>query len=288
MTLRDTLVLTNRSLTKWLRNPAAIMPALFMSVFWLALFGSSFNPTNLVSSSIGSSQLPPGVVSQISSGIQAEMFGGATTYITFLVAGVIALVVVINLGFGGIDIVLDRQLGFLNTLLVAPISRTSIFFSGVWQNFTKAMVLALATFIIGLILPDGLRLASGFGLLSFVGVFGAIALLTFGFCSAFTAVAFSVKSIDSLVGIVNFLVFPLVFASSAIFPSSSFPDWLKWVAQVNPVSKACEAVRLLIIDGSLTSSELSTLEGDLAYLMVFAIVLTLLGLFVGRRALAPK
>ncbi|MGA1975658.1 MAG: ABC transporter permease [Conexivisphaerales archaeon] len=287
MSVRDTLVLTNRSLTKWVRNPAAIMPALFMSVFWLALFGSSFNPTNLVSSSIGS-QLPPNVVSQINSQIQAQMFGGASTYITYLVAGVIALVVVINLGFGGIDIVLDRQLGFLNTLLVAPVSRTSIFFSGVWQNFTKAMVLALATFIIGLILPDGLKLASGFGPLSFVEVFVAVALLTFGFCSAFTAVAFSVKSIDSLVGIVNFLVFPLVFASSAIFPSSSFPDWLKWIAEVNPVSKAAEAVRLLIIDGSLSSSELSTLEGDLVYLLAFAVILTLLGVYVGRRALAPK
>lgn len=157
-----------------------------------------------------------------------------------------------------------------------------------FQNFAKAMVLAVATFVIGLVLPGGLKLASGFGPLAFLGVLVAVALLAFGFCSAFTAVAFSVKSIDSLVGIVNFLVFPLIFTSSAIFPSSSFPGWLKWVAGVNPVSKASEASRLLIVNGTLAGSELTTFEGDLAYLLVFAVLLTLLGVFAARRALAPR
>lgn len=49
----DTIALTTRSLKKWVRNPAAIMPGVFMAVFWLALFGSSFNPVNLVPSQVG-------------------------------------------------------------------------------------------------------------------------------------------------------------------------------------------------------------------------------------------
>ena len=48
-----------------------------------------------------------------------------------------AFIVIINMAYGGIDIVLDRQLGYLNSLLSAPISRGSIFFSGAMQNFEK-------------------------------------------------------------------------------------------------------------------------------------------------------
>jgi ABC-2 type transport system permease protein len=150
------------------------------------------------------------------------------------------------------------------------------------------MVVGLLAFFIALVLPNGLELSAGFGILSFVGAFAAFALLSFGFCCAFTAVAISVKSIDSLIAIVNFLVFPLIFISGAIFPTSSFPDWLKYPAQVNPVSKAVEAVRLLIVNGNLSASQLSVFEGDLAYLLVFALVFTLVGLYVARRALAPR
>ena len=119
----DTLALTARSLKKWIRNPAAIMPGLFMAVFWLALFGSSFNPANLVPTQIGGTSLSPVLVGQIKAAM-TSVFGGAANYITFLTAGIIALIVIINMAYGGIDIVLDRQLGYLNSLLTAPISQS--------------------------------------------------------------------------------------------------------------------------------------------------------------------
>ncbi|HYA77857.1 MAG TPA: hypothetical protein VEF91_03995, partial [Verrucomicrobiae bacterium] len=77
----DTFALTARSLKKWIRNPAAIMPGLFMAVFWLALFGSSFNPVNLVPTQIGGTALSPVLVEQIKSAM-TSVFGGAANYIT--------------------------------------------------------------------------------------------------------------------------------------------------------------------------------------------------------------
>ena len=127
------------------------------------------------------------------------------------------------MAFGGIDLVLDRQLGFLNTLLTAPISRASIYFSGVAQNMVKAMSLALLTFVVAVLLPKGLALGVGFGILDFLGAFAAFALLAFALSCVFTALALSVNSIDSLVAIVNFATFPLVFTSSALFPQGGFP-----------------------------------------------------------------
>ena len=143
------------------------MPGLFMAVFWLALFGSSFNPVNLVPTQIGGITLSPVLVGQIKSAI-SSVFGGAANYITFLTAGIITLIVIINMAYGGIDIVLDRQLGYLNSLLSAPISRASIFFSGAMQNFVKAMFIAVLTFIVALLLPNGLQVRSRLWRLNFL------------------------------------------------------------------------------------------------------------------------
>jgi ABC-2 type transport system permease protein len=280
--------LAARALKKWIRNPAAVLPGLFTAVFYLALFGSSFNPANLVPSQFAGVQVPPAVLQQIRANILQQTFGGAPTYITYLTAGVICLILVFNMAFGGIDLVLDRQLGFLSTLLTAPIPRASIYFSGVVQNLAKVMFLALLTFGVALIIPNGLILPPTFGLLDFLGVFATFAMLGLGLSCVFTALALSVRSIDSLVAIVNFVTLPLIFTSNALFPSGSFPDWLKAVAQVNPISRADEAARLLIVNGTLSGDLFWTFANDMAYLVVFVVALGALGYLAARRALRPE
>ncbi len=283
----DTLALTGRSLKKWIRNPAAIMPGLFMAVFWLALFGSSFNSVNLVPTQIGGTSLSPVLVGQIKSAM-VSVFGGAANYITFLTAGVIVFTIIINMAYGGIDIVIDRQLGYLSSLLTSPISRASIFFSGAMQNFVKAMFVAVLTFAVALLLPNGLQLGAGFGILNFLGIFAAFSLVTFGFGCLFTAVAFSVKVVDSLIAIINFLAFPLVFMSSAMFPFGTFPSRLKGIAEINPVTKATETARLLIVNGNLSAAQISTLTGNMLYLLVFAVVFAIIGYLIAWKALKAE
>lgn len=106
----ETIALSARALKKWIRNPAAVLPGLATSIFYLVLFGNSFNPTSLVTSGLAGS-LPPAVIAQIKETMVQQAFGGAATYITYLTAGVICLILVFNMAFGGIDLVLDRQSG---------------------------------------------------------------------------------------------------------------------------------------------------------------------------------
>jgi ABC-2 type transport system permease protein len=286
--ITETLVLSARALKKWIRNPAAVVPGLVTSIFYIVLFGSSVNPTSLLTSGLAGSSIPPAILAQIQASIVQQSFGGAPTYITYLTAGVICLILVFNMAFGGIDLVLDRQLGFLNTLLTAPIPRAAIFLSGVVQNLVKAMFLALLTFLIALAVPNGLELSSSFGVVDLVGVFLAFALLGLGLSSVFTAIALSVRSIDSLIAIVNFLTLPLIFMSNALFPSTSFPGWLKAIASVNPISKTNEAARLLIVNGTLSSSQLSTFTGDMLYLLGFVVAFGLIGYLAARKALSAE
>jgi ABC-2 type transport system permease protein len=279
--LDETLALTNRALKKWVRNPFTIIPGLATSAFYLALFGNSFNPTNLVPSSLG------GASQAIKQGILGTTFGGAPTYITYLAAGVICLITVFNMSFGGIDLVLDRQLGYFSTLLTAPIPRASIYLSGVLQNLAKAMLLAFLTFVIALAIPNGLELPKTFGVLQFVGAFAAFGLLGLGLSFVFTSLALAARSIDSLVAVVNFINLPLLFMSNALFPSSSFPDWLKSISNVNPISRADEAARILIVNGN-PGSQLGTFVGDMLYLVGFVVAMGILGYLAAARAMRPE
>jgi ABC-2 type transport system permease protein len=201
---------------------------------------------------------------------------------------VICIILVFNMAFGGIDLVLDRQLGYLNSLLTAPIPRAAIYLSGVAQNLVKVLLLAVLTFVVALFIPNGLQLPASFTVLNFLGMFAAFILLGLGLSFVFTALALSVRSIDSLVAIVNFLTLPIMFMSNAFFPSGSFPDWLKTIANVNPVTKANEAARLLLFNGSLTATQTTTYLWDMAYLVCFAVVLGLVGYAAAKRALRPE
>lgn len=275
----ETIALTNRALKKWVRNPFTIIPGLATSAFYLALFGNSFNPTNLVPSGANSAA--------IKAGILGTTFGGAATYITYLAAGVICLITVFNMSFGGIDIVLDRQLGYFNTLLTSPIPRASIYFSGVLQNLAKAMLLALLTFAIALAIPNGLVLPKAFGVLQFLGAFAAFAMLGLGLSCIFTALALAARSIDSLIAVVNFINLPLLFMSNALFPSTSFPSWLKTISNANPISWADEAARILIVNGN-PGSQTGTFVTDMLYLLGFVIAMGFLGYLAAARAMRPE
>lgn len=266
----ETMALTDRSMKKWIRNPAAVMPALFQAIFWLVLFGNSFNPTGLGSSNV-----------------LQHLFGGAANYISYLTPGIIASIVIFNMAFGGLDIVLDRQQGFLNVLLTDPIRRSSIYLAGVIQNFAKAMIQVVLSFIIALLIPNGLRFAQGFGILDLLGLIAVISFMALGFSFMFTALAICVNTPDSLIAIVNVLAFPITFMSNSLFPQDSFPEWLKTISQYNPVSKANEAARLLI-SRNLSSAQFSTFTFDLAYLVGFIAVFAILGLVATRHALRAK
>jgi ABC-2 type transport system permease protein len=273
--LTGTLALTERELKKWIRTPPLVFTSLFQPLVWLALFGNAFNPTKLA---------PPGAGQTILN----QAFGGAPNYITYLTGGILCLILLFNAAFSGMSLVFDRRFSILSAFLAAPIPRTSIFLSRVLSSVVKGMIQALVIFGLALVIPNGLVLPSGFSALDFLGVFGAMFLLAFGFASLFTAIAVRIAKWETLIAIVNLLNLPLLFASSALLPTSSMPDWLQSVANVNPVTKAAEAARIFIIHGGVSSADVSTLGVDVSFLLGFAIFFTLLGVIASKLALKAE
>jgi len=275
--IAESLALGKRALTKWVRNPFAVVVTSLQALFWLALFGDSFNPANALGSSSGGSLGP-----------LQQAFGGAPNYITFLAPGVIGLVALTGMSFMGVDLVFDRINGYLDVLRASPIPRTSVYFGGVVQNMAKGMVAAPITFVLALIIPDGLRLVAGFGVLNLVGLFAIVALLTAVFSTFFTGIAISVKSTDSFFALINFLTFPFMFTSSAFFPLTFFPGWLKPFAQTNPITLASDAMRLLVLNSTLSPSQVRLLFGDVAGLAVIGVLFAAFGIAMATNALKAR
>jgi ABC-2 type transport system permease protein len=274
----DTIALTQRSLKKWMRNPFAVMAGAIQGIFWLALFGNSFNLNNVFASSIGGT----------TSSFVQQAFGGAPNYITFLAPGIICLVALMSMSYMGVDMVFDKVNGYIDEVSSYPIRRSSIYFGGVLQSIAKSMVLAPITFVLALIVPDGMKLVPGFGILNLVGIFAAIILLVAVFSTIFSALSISVKSVDSFFAIVNFLALPITFVSTTLFPIGFFPTWLKPIAKGNPISLASNAARLLILNKTLTASQLSSFTGDIVGLGVFLVMFATLGILMARNALKAR
>ena len=275
--MSETKELMVRDLKKWFRSPAWLFASLVQPVLWLVLFGNAFNPASMIPSFPGSSA--------IKTQILQSTFGGAPNYITFLTAGMLCFLVVTWPMWAGGPLVTDRSLGYLNKLLVAPISRTAITFSLLLSSILKGVVLSAMLLVVALILPGGLVFASGFDVADFLGIFAALILLSVGFLWLFMMVSVRARRFETLAAIGSTLGLPLLFASSALLPTSSMPAWLSAIAGINPISKAADVIRYLIVQGSLSGGILSTVTFDFVYLLAFAVVCTLLGIYASNRGL---
>jgi len=267
--------LTVRELKKWVRNPVQFFVFLIQPLFWIILFGSAFNITNLIPSNIPGSSL-------IVSNMMNSLFMGAKNYISFLTPGMMSVMIVFTSMFSGISIIWDRRFGFLTKLIVAPIPRDSIILSKVFSSIVKSLVQASVLLIIALLIPGGLSVGSGFNAYDLLGVYSALFLLSFGFSSLFSLIVVRIRDMQTLMAITNLLNLPLTFASTALFPSSIMPDWLKTIAEYNPLSWGTDIVRTLILRGSLTASELSSITNDFIYLTVFSVIMFILVFFVSK------
>lgn len=161
---------------------------------------------------------------------------------TFLFPGTLCMAIVFAGMFSAMSVVMDRELGFLRELLVAPVRRSSILAGKCLGGASVAagqglIVLVLAPFV-GVPLEPAVLL----GLLGMVLVL-AVAVTAFG-----VVVAVHVEQIQALSNVMAVVVFPLVFSSGALFPVSGLPAWLAVLNRCNPITYAVDPMRRLVFD----------------------------------------
>lgn len=195
---------------------------------------------------------------------------GQGNYIQFLVPGVICMSVLFTSVFTGIELIWDRQFGFLKETLVAPVPRSHIMLGRTLGGATVATGQGIVVFFISLL--------AGFHPVSWATV--PLAFL-FMFLTAllFTALGTAVASLlDDMQGfqlIMNFLVMPLFFLSGALFPLEGTRGTLALIARFDPLSYGVDGVRMI-----LTHSTHYGFTTDITVLSLVTAGLILLGSYL--------
>ncbi|NJL90063.1 MAG: ABC transporter permease [Coleofasciculaceae cyanobacterium SM2_1_6] len=237
--IQETFALTKRLFIQLQRRPSTLIAGMIQPLMWLILFGALFQ------------NAPQG------------FFGTDTSYGQFLGAGVIVFTAFAGALNAGLPVMFDREFGFLNRLLVAPLaSRFSI-------------VTASAIYIISLSLLQtavivAASAALGSGLPNVLGL-GAIVLIIFLLVLGVTALslglAFALPGHIELIAVIFVTNLPLLFASTALAPLAFMPQWLQVVVSLNPLSYAIEPIRYLYLhsDWALSSVVLAAPWGEVNF-----------------------
>ncbi|MBE9078344.1 ABC transporter permease [Romeria aff. gracilis LEGE 07310] len=217
--IQETLALTRRLFIQLQRRPSTLVAGIVQPLMWLILFGALFQ------------NVPQG------------LFGESQNYGQFLGAGIIVFTAFAGALNAGLPVMFDREFGFLNRLLVAPLaSRFSIVVAS--ALFIAAMSLVQTAAIVGLSAVLGAGLPNVGSLL----LMGAIVLtLVLGVTALSLGLAFALPGHIELIAVIFVTNLPLLFASTALVPLSFMPGWLQFVASLNPLSYAIEPIRYLYL-----------------------------------------
>lgn len=225
--VQETLALTKRLFIQLQRRPSTLIAGIIQPLMWLILFGALFQ------------NVPKG------------LFGDTTSYGQFLGAGVIVFTAFAGALNAGLPVMFDREFGFLNRLLVAPLaSRFSIVTANaiyiIALSLLQAVVIVAASAFLGAGLPN----LAGLGIIALI-----VFLLVAGVTGLSLGLAFALPGHIELIAVIFVTNLPLLFASTALAPLSFMPKWLQVVASLNPLSYAIEPIRYLYThsDWSLAS-----------------------------------
>ena len=195
---------------------------------------------------------------------------GGGNYIQFLAPGVIAMGIIFTALFSGIEIIWDRQFGFLKETLVAPTSRLKIMIGRTLGGATVALLQGLIILFLAFLI--GFRPQS---LLFFPLAIIFIFLIALLFTAIGTAIASVLKDMQGFQLIMNFLVMPLFFLSGALFPLQGAPKALEIVAKIDPLTYGVDGLR-----GTLIGISQFGLATDFLVLSILTGLILVLGAYL--------
>jgi len=248
--IRGIYTLWLREVKRYLRDRVRIISSFVQPLLWLLIFGSGMRfPGNI----------------------------GDLNYQEFLFPGIIGQTLLFTSMFMGISVIWDREFGFLKEILVAPISRVSIFLGKMLGDSTDALIQGLIVLILGLIL--GIR----FDALVFLEILPIMLLTTFGLVSIGLIIASFMENLESYGVIQSFVNLPLFFISGALFPirGTTVPSWLQTASNFNPLTYSVDALRTVILGEKWQS--LYPIYYSLLLICCFDVAMIIIGTFAFNR-----
>ncbi len=172
----------------------------------------------------------------------------------------------------GISVIWDRDFGFLKEILVAPISRFSLFLGKMFGDSTDAIIQGVIVF--------GIALALGinFSLTAFLICLPLMLLITIGLVSVGLTIASFMGSLESFGAIQSFINLPLFFLSGALFPIvGSNIEWLDIAARANPLTYGVDALKSIILGSAYAPLQIQPLWVDIGIIGAFDLIMIAIG-----------
>jgi len=238
-------VIVLREFKRFFRQKGRVVVTLARPLIWLFIVGSGF--TRLVGSTDG------------------------TSYMQFILPGIIGMTILFSSIFSSISIVWDREFGFLREMLVAPVSRVTIVFGKLISGTLMALFQGAALLVVAPFLGIDLTVGGVAAMLALMTVV-SLAVTAFGLF-----VASFLTSLEGFNVIMNFIVLPMFFLSGALYPVDALPVPLRAVSYINPLCYGVDSFKhvLLSARAGRLAAELP-LALDVAFLAVFSCVFVFL------------
>jgi ABC-2 type transport system permease protein len=243
--IRGIYTLWLREVKRYTREKTRLISSFFQPVIWLVIFGSGM---------------------RFSTGV------AGIEYQQFIFPGIIGQTLLFTSMFMGISVIWDREFGFMKEILVAPISRTSVFVGKMLGGSTDAVAQGSIVFLFGFLV--GVR----FDLEAFLLSIPLMIIITFGLVSIGLVLASVMESLESFGVIQTFVNLPIFFLSGALFPLEHVPKWLQWFSIIDPLTYGVDALRTTILKESWTP--LFPIELDILVILAFDGLMIIIGTLV--------
>jgi ABC-2 type transport system permease protein len=195
---------------------------------------------------------------------------GGGNYLDFLAPGIVSMSILFTAVFSGLEVIWDRQFGFLKETMVAPISRTEIMIGKTLGGATIAMIQGLIvlslTYVLGFRIPSLASLALGLVFMFLIAIF---------FTGLGLAIASMMKDMQGFQLIMNFLIMPIFFLSGALFPLENLPKAIYFISRIDPLTYGVDGLR-----GAIAGMSTFGVFNDLAIIGLLSVLVCTVGAFL--------
>jgi ABC-2 type transport system permease protein len=234
-----------RELKVFTREKSRIVSSLFTPLLWIVVFGG---------------------------GLGSAVSLGGINYQVFIFPGILAMTILFSSVFFGLYIVWDKKIDFFKEVLVAPLSRTTIFAGKMLGGTIDSLIQACAMLVFGVVL------GVNYTVLNLVFSFIFMFILASAMVSLGLIIGSNMGSVEGFQLIISFLVFPMFFFSGALFPIKDLPPYLLAFTVVDPVTYAVDGMR-----GALLGTSTLPITVNLFLLLGFAAVMIGIGTWTFAR-----
>ncbi len=244
--LRGIRTLWLREIKRYLRDRTRVISSFFQPLLWLTIFGAGL-------------------------GLSIRVSLGAFSYQEFIFPGILCQTLLFTSMFMGISLIWDRQFGFLKEIMVAPISRISIFIGKMMGVSTDSLIQGMIVLMLGFLIGVKITLPI------VIKVVPMMILITLGLACIGLTLASFMDSLESYGTIVTFVNLPMFFLSGALFPVNNLPPWLQWVVYINPLTYGVDALRTIILGSAYISP--FPLYIDILAILIFDAFMMIVGTY---------